>query len=681
MFLRCFLAGRWLAHGALICSICATFGVALPALAQGAASELVITGNPLQREQLVSPVSALSGAELRERGQGSLGETLSTLPGVSSSYFGPQASRPLIRGLDGDRIRVLANGGALQDVSALSYDHAVPTDALAVDRIEVLRGPASLLYGGSAMGGVVNVIDTRIARERLQGIQGRAQWQAATGAAERSGAALLEAGTGDVVLHVDGFERRSGDVKVPITLDCAKEGAAFRASRICNSAGQARGGALGLTWLGEGSRLGVSASTHRSDYGTVADDQVMIGLQSDRYALEGEWRAPWSGVRSLELKLGQGDYRHQEFHAGTPETRFANRSSDLRLQLRHEPLGPLEGVLGLQIDAADFSARGEEAFAPTSRTRSQAVFVHEEWPTPWGQWNLGARAEQVKVRSLGLEGEDRFVPAERQFSPRSAATSALWRLAPQWHLRAGWAYTERAPRDYELFALGPHLATVAYEVGNAALQVERSRSTDLGLEWASGPNRLSASVYQSRFTDYIALLHTGRWLDVQGEFASAPGALAEQVYRGVPARFEGFELSGLRRLALSRATLDVQWRADAVRATDLASGQPLPRIAPLRWGSTLVYTRGPWTARGGFDHAAAQSRVPPQALPTGSYTLWHAGLSWRQRLEQSTLNWFARVDNLGNALAYSATSVLTSTAPGRAPLPGRSLKLGVQWLF
>ena len=681
MLLQSFLAGGRPAVRMLGCIACAASGCFHPVLAQGPANELVITGNPLQRDQVLSPVSALSGAELRERAQGSLGETLNTLPGVGSSYFGPQASRPLIRGLDGDRIRVLANGAALQDVSALSYDHAVPTDALAVERIEVLRGPASLLYGGSAMGGVVNVIDNRIARERLRGVQGRAQWQAATGNGEHSRAALLDAGAGDVVLHVDGFERRSEDVKVPVMLDCNRQGAAFRAARICNSAGQARGGAWGLTWLGEGSRLGVSASTHRSDYGTVADEQVMIGLQSDRYALEGEWRAPWTGVRNLELKLGRGDYRHQEFHAGTPETRFANRASDLRLQLRHDPLGPLEGVLGLQVDAADFSARGQEAFAPTSQTRSQAVFVHEEWPMVWGQWNLGARAEQVTVRSLGLEGEERFVPGERQFSPRSAATSALWRLTPQWHLRAGWSYTERAPRDYELFALGPHLATVAYEFGHAGLQLERSRSTDLGLEWASGPNHLSASVYQSRFSDYIALLHTGRWLDAQGEVAPGPGALAEQVYRAVPARFEGFELSGLRRLTLQGATLDVQWRVDAVRATDLLSGQPLPRIAPLRLGSTLVYTRGPWTARWGFDHADAQSRVPAQSLPTARYTLWHAGLSWRQRLERSTLHWFARVDNLGNALAYSANSVLTSTAPGRAPLPGRSLKLGVQWMF
>ena len=660
---------------------CTTFLLTSPALAQGLASELVITGNPLLREQVASPVSALSAAELRERGQGTLGETLSGLPGVSSSYFGPQASRPMVRGLDGDRIRVLANGAALQDVSSLSDDHAVPTDALAVERIEVLRGPASLLYGGSAMGGVVNVIDNRIARERLQGVQGRAQWQAATGNDERGQSALIEAGAGEWVLHVDGFERRSGDVKVPVTLGCEKPGAPAQAQRICNSAGLARGGALGLSWLGEHARLGVSASTHRSHYGTVADDLVTIGLQSDRYAVEGEWRAPWAGVRVLELHLGQGDYRHQEFHAGTPETRFAKRSSDLRLQLRHDPLGPLEGVLGLQMDTALFSARGEEAFAPASRTRSQAMFVHEEWPTAWGQWNLGARAEQVQVRSMGLDGVDRFVPGERQFSPRSAASAVLWRLLPGWHVRAGWAYTERAPRDYELFAQGPHLATVAYDLGHAGLKVERSRSTDLGLEWTSGPHRLSASVYQSRFSNYIALLHTGRWLDAQGEPASGPGALAEQVYRAVPARFEGFELSGLHRLALPGATLDLQGRIDAVRAYDLASGQPMPRIAPLRWGGSLVYTRGPWTARWGFDHVAAQTRVPVQALPTSAYTLWHAGLPRRQRLEQSTLHWFARVDNLGNALAYSATSVLTSTAPGRAPLPGRSLKLGVQWLF
>src|SRR5574343_1157636 len=239
---------------------------AAPLLAQPSASganEIVITGNPLGREVAPASVGSLGSADLRERGQGSLGETLTNLPGVSSTYFGPQASRPIVRGLDGDRVRLLSNSSASQDVSALSYDHAVPADVLSADRIEVLRGPAALLYGGSAMGGVVNVLDNRIPREAINGVQGRAQLQGASGNRERSGAALLETGNGTQAWHVDAFERRSGDVRVPNAL-----------GRIPNADSTTRGGALGFSHFGGGARLGLSASTWRSDYGTVAEDQT-----------------------------------------------------------------------------------------------------------------------------------------------------------------------------------------------------------------------------------------------------------------------------------------------------------------------------------------------------------------------------------------------------------------------
>ena len=213
---------------------------AAPALAQSVGSaanltnEIVITGNPLGRDAAPASVGSLSNAELRERGRSSLGETLSGLPGVSSTYFGPQASRPIVRGLDGERVRVLSNSSASQDVSALSYDHAVPTDVLSADRVEVLRGPAALLYGGSAMGGVVNVLDNRIPREAIESLQGRVQVQGASGNRETSAAALLEGGDGAQAWHVDAFERRSGDVRVPNAV-----------GRIPNSDSHTRGGALG----------------------------------------------------------------------------------------------------------------------------------------------------------------------------------------------------------------------------------------------------------------------------------------------------------------------------------------------------------------------------------------------------------------------------------------------------
>jgi len=643
--------------------------VAAPVLAQSAAGtspEIVITGNPLGREVAPASVGSLSGAELRERGQASLGESLNGLPGVSSTWFGPLASRPIVRGLDGERVRVLNNSGVGQDVSALSYDHAVPTDVLSAERIEVLRGPAALLYGGSAMGGVVNVLDNRIPREAISGVQGRAQLQGASGQRESAGAALLETGNGRQAWHVDAFERRSGDVRVPNAL-----------GRIPNSDSTTRGGALGFSHFGEASRLGLSASTWRSDYGTVAEEDARIGMRSDRLAVEGEWRQPWAGWQSLKLQGGSSDYRHTEFEAGVPGAVFAKRGQDLRLEARHQPMGPLQGVVGLQWESARLRADGEpdEVFMPHTRSRSQALFALEEWRTGWGQVQAGARLEQVWVRSDGSPWDARFNPGERRFDPRSYSLGAQYRLAGDWLATGQAAHSERAPSDAELFANGPHLATHTWEAGNAALGLEKSNSVELGLERRSGPHPIKFSVFESRFSNFIGLMATGAEQD----------GLPEYSYAGVRARLRGWEASGQSRVfqsALQGAgTLDLHWRADRVLADNLSTGEPLPRIAPWRVGMSAVYRYDAWQARLGFDHAGAQRRVPEGSAATEAYTLWHASLNYRQKASVGTVHWFARLDNLSNALAYSATSILTSTAPGRVPLPGRSLRLGLQWRF
>ncbi len=693
---------------AAVLALCACSGAA--ALAQtppadaGTPSlkEITVTGNPLGSSDLIAPVHQMTlGARPLDL-KTTLGDTLDGLPGVSSSYFGPNANRPVVRGLDGDRIRILNNSGASLDASALSSDHAVPLDPLSIERIEVLRGPGALLYGGSATGGVVNVIDNRIPREPVDGFAGKADLGVATGNRERGGGLMLEGGNGRVALHVDAFDRRTGDVRVPVALPCEQAGISATARRICNSASDVRGGAVGASVFFDQGYLGASTSTYRSDYGTVAEDEVTIGMRSRRTALEGAWR-PGGFFQSLKGQLSHTDYRHTEFDAGAPGTLFANQGNDVRLEARHSPVGALEGVMGLQTESSRFSADGDEAFAPFSRTRSRALFVHEELGTAWGKLSFGARAESVRVTSLGNPDPavTRFVTGERRFTPGSLSVGALVNLAPAWQLTGNLARTQRAPRDYELFANGPHLATAAWESGDPSLGLEKSTSLDLGATWKSGPHRFSANVYTSRFSNFIGLLDTGNTRGADGEanpldadadgVADGSGAaiLPAQAYAGVRARFTGLEVSGTVRLVgesgLTASTggsvLDLQLRGDLVRATNLTTGEPLPRIAPARIGATLVWAQGPLSARIGFEHAAAQHRVPATSRATAATTLWNAGVSARQKLPQAGLTWYARVYNLTNQLAYSATSVLTSTAFPKAPLPGRSLKLGVQAMF
>ncbi|WP_285411914.1 TonB-dependent receptor [Variovorax sp. efr-133-TYG-130] len=656
--------------------------------------EMTVTGNPLGASDLIAPTTSLSGDKLLLRSESTLGETLNNLPGVSSSYFGPNASRPSIRGQDGDRIRILQNGGGAPDASALSYDHAVPVDALVTERIEVLRGPSALQYGGSAVGGVVNVIDNRIPSEPINGFGGRADLGYATGNKEKSGGVLLEGGNDRIAVHVDAFNRDSKDVSVPITLECSKPGSPWMARRICNSANQAHGGAFGGTVFFDQGWVGASVSTYRSTYGTVAEDDVTIGMKSDRQALEGEWR-PGGFISSIHAKLSHTNYRHTEFEGREPGTAFSNVSNDLRLEARHRKIGNFEGLVGFSSETNRFAADGEEAFAPHSRTRSTALFLHEEYGTSWGRLSFGARTERVRVRSLGYPEDPsvtRFAVGERTFNPHSAAFGALVNLAPQWQLTSNIAYTERAPKDYELLANGPHVATAAWEVGDPTLKKEKSTGFDLGAQWKDGPNTARVNAYVTRFRNYIGLTASGRELDSEGNVAEpgTPDTLAEYLYGGVRARFTGIEANGNLRLLgadgfarmADAGTLDLEWRGDIVRAKNLDTGEPLPRIAPLRLGATLAYGNGPWTARLGFDYNAAQHRVPSVgARETDAYTLWNAAITYRMKVQRANLTWYARVDNITNKLAYSPTSILTTTVYPNAPLPGRTLKVGLRVTF
>lgn len=669
---------------------------------------VVVTGNPLGQATPMAPADAVLGTELLLRRQGSLGATLDGLPGVSATGFGPNASRPVIRGQDGDRIRVLSNGAALGDASALSFDHAVPVDPLVVDRIEVLRGPAALLYGGSAIGGVVNLIDGRIDRERLfdarGGISGRVSLSAATGDAARRAGLLLDGGTDRYTLHVDASTGTQRDTRVPLALACTQGGVTETAPRLCNSAGRNDGLGLGATLHLDRGYIGLSYARDARGYGTVAEDEVTIGMAQRQFTLEGEWRAPGAAVERWRWQFSRHLYTHTEFDAGVAGTVFGQNGRELRVQAEHRALAGWKGVVGVQLDRSSFAADGAEAFAPHSLTRANALFVHEERETGWGRLSVGARSESVQVSSLGNALVPRFALGDRRFNPLSVAFGALVNGLTGWQFTGNLARVQRAPKDYELYADGPHIATGAYEIGDPTAGVERSVHADVGVRWQQGPIRASVNLWTSRFANYLSLEGT----DFANDAGNAGGVrasasvtdcgdgtsvasgcvddvLTELAYRQVRARFSGLEAAGQWRLAegaaLAGGTLDLAWRADLVRATNLGTGQPLPRIAPARIGATLVWTRGAWGARLGADRWAAQNRVPAAQAPVAGYTLWHAALTHRVRLAGSEVTAFARLNNATDRLASSASSILTQTVPGKVPLAGRSLTVGLQAAF
>ncbi len=639
---------------------------------------VVVTGNPLASDTPATPVSVLAGDALVLRRGTSLGESLNGLPGVSSTYFGPNANRPVIRGLDGDRVRVLGNGGASVDASSLSFDHALPVDPLIVDRIEVLRGPGALLYGGSAVGGVVNTLDNRIPKERLAGPTGTAELRLGGAERERGGAAVLETGNERFAVHADVFGRQTSDMRVPRHVPVENGVPLDATTRIRNSASRTQGGAVGASMFFDHGQLGLAADTYDSRYGIVAEPDVTIRMKRDQLRVAGEARradGPW---RALRVQLNGTRYAHDEVEgSGAIGTTFKSQGTELRLEAEHAPtVGGLRGVLGMHVEDADFSALGEEAFVPNTRTRKQAVFAFEELPWAGGTLSAGLRLERVTVSSEG-DASPAMGPfgaaAERGFSLRSASVSQVFKLTPQWLLTTAFSLTERAPTSFELYANGVHAATGVYERGDTALGKERGGNLDLSVQWKDGANHLRVGAFSTRFSRFISLEATGSDEVVDGE------AVPLYAFRAVRARLNGVEVEGKQRVRDQPLALDVTGKIDLTRGTNTNSGEPLARVAPLRALMGLDMGAGPWAGRLELDHAARQARVPATDRATEGSTRVNLSVSRRFEVAGSHALWFLNLTNLGNERAYSAST--TQSLRDLVPLPGRGLKTGVRLAF
>ena len=664
--------------------------------------EVIVTGNPLGSDlfDLASPASVVRGEELFRLRRSTLGDTLDGLPGVAATGFGPNASRPVIRGLDGDRIRLLQNGTGMLDASSLSFDHAVSIDPLVIESAEVVRGPAALFYGGSAVGGVVNVIDNRIPQTAVKGVSGRVEGRFGGADQEKAGAAVFEAGNGSLALHADVYSRDTDDLKIKGFARSAR----LRASdpqpveaygTLPNSAAKSDGGSFGVSRTWADGYVGISRSQFNSVYGTVAEPTVSIDMQSSRWDVAGEVRELGTAIRALKFKAGKTDYEHTELDAGVPATVFRNKGHDMHLEATHGNLGPLKGAIGLQLTNFDFSALGAEAFVPSTSTDAKAGFFYEELPLGPLKLTFGGRHERTEVSSEGggtvpFGGAGpRFDPAQtRTFSGNSGALGAVWSLSPGMALAVNGAYTERAPTYYELYANGPHAATGVYEIGNSAFGKEKSKALDLTLRMKSGKHSGSVGVFQNRFDNYITLVNSGNTRGADGEL-NPPDAgdgtslntgeeiLPEFAYRAVPARFRGIEGEGRFRVMERGGVVDLLVNASYVRAEDQSTGMPLPRIAPLRYGIGADYRQDRFGARVDATIVEGQDRVAAGELPTDGYTMLNASVSYRLPAPGVRLETFLRGVNLLNEEARNHVSFLKDIAP----LGRRSLQLGVRGQF
>lgn len=631
--------------------------------------EVPVTGNPLgvASDDMVVPVSVMGGRELSLRRQGTLGETLNGIPGVTATQFGPNASRPIIRGLDGERVKIMQNGVGVLDASSLSFDHAVGINPLIIEQIDVVRGPAALLYGGSAMGGVVNAIDHRIPKESLDGYTGRAEARFGGPDNTRNGAAVVDVGNGQFAMHADIYSSETSDLTIPGYAVSKRKSQADGTPRenkgkLINSDALSNGGALGASWTFDTGYLGLSYADSNNNYGTVAEQSVRIDMQNKRLELAGELRALNGPIQKLKLRMAHTDYQHVELEDGAVGTTFKNRGMQGSLEATHVPLAGMNGVLGYQFQNTRFQALGEEAFVPGVVTQDQSLYVYEEVAIGQHKVTFGGRSGETTVNSAD---SDNFGAGQSQrFNPNSFALGGLYAINDQWNATFNLSHNERAPSYFELYANGAHIATGQFEVGSTQLKKERSNGIDAQLKWKSGGHSLTLGAYATKFKNFIGLFNTGNEVAVDGDL------LPEAEFRAVPALFKGLELEG--KFALNDAWA-LKVRGDYVHAKDTRNNDYLPRISPLRLGGGLDYHLGSWNARMDVLHAFKQNDVAENELKTDGYTNLSALLAYKIPGKYH-VELFARANNLLNDEIREHASFLKDISPAGA----RSILLGAR---
>ena len=652
------------------------------------------SGLQLGANDMTTPTAVLEGDELVRRREATLGETLGSEPGITSSHFGAGASRPIIRGMDGPRVKVLSDGAELHDASTISPDHAVASEPLLATQIEVLRGPSALVYGGGAVGGVVNVLDGKVPTAIPQkGIEGSAELRANTGAGEGAGAFSLTGGAGNLAVHVEGVARDAGDYRVG--KGWAPDGEPTR--KVPGSFNRTDTGSVGLSWVGDRGYLGAAYTRQAARYGLPGHnhsfegchthgthlhcgaheeeddhdhgaeehgDVPVVDLRSERFDIRGELRNPFTGFSALRLRAGVTDYVHDEVEDGTIATTFKNKAYDTRIELQHEPIAGFKGVVGLQTSQRKFSAIGEEAYVQPTVTRKTGLFVLEEYRlNDWyGDWRFEAALRHDRQTAEALASGSAG-GTERSHNGTSASLGAVWKFTPGYQVGTSFTRASRAPSAEELYARGLHMATSTYERGNANLRSETSQNIDLSLKKTSGDTTFGVSVFRNRISNYIY----GRTLDeVDG--------LQLLQYSQADATFTGIE--GQVRQRVTR-NLGVTLFGDTVRAK-LDGGGLLPRIPATRAGVRLDANWNAWEGQVEWVQVARQNRVAAFETATPGYGMLNLGVSYRGQLSSGT-PWqvYLKANNLTDRLAYAHTSFIKNAAP----LMGRNITVGVKVAF
>lgn len=668
----------------------------------GPDDDLVVTAPYFRSLDLLGSVGVIEGDTLARDIRAQIGDSLARQPGVSATSFSPGASRPVLRGFQGERVRVLIDGIGAIDASNTSADHAVAINPLTAERIEILRGPASLLFGSSASGGAVNVFDRRIPRsipDEALHIDALATYGSA--ADERSALGSIDLPVaGGLVLHVDGGYTRTNDLRIggfqiapglraDLLADAEEERSegnfeeadelqsiATNRGRIPNSATETWSAAGGLSWISGGSSLGISLGYFDSRYGVPArpgaghhhDEEgeeeggeapVTIGLEQWRADLRGEIALGNGWFDQLRIRAGFADYEHIEFEGDEIGTRFLNQGIEARAELVQASRDGWRGATGIQYLYRDFNAIGAEAFVPQNDTEQFAIFTLQE--VAIGRWDIegAVRYETTRVEARSLNLGRRFNAVSGALGLSYALDEASSRVG------VNIARTSRAPSAEELFSDGPHIATQAFEVGDPDLGMERSWNVEGYVRLRLGDARINLSGYANWFDGFIFETETGMIEDDLPVFQ----------YLQADARFVGFEAEITAPVAqFSGYTLSLEGVADYVRARISNGGGNIPRIPPLRLRGGAEVANDTLSLRGEVEWTAEQNRIASFETSSQSFTLVNASVSWRPLGRDRGVTVMVSGNNLFDVDARRHASFTKDFVP----LGGRDVRLTVR---
>ena len=652
------------------------FGKAIQSVVAGDGTAVVLTLDISLHEEvtvaassetigpLAQPVEVLGKQEIQEKLEPTLGETLANEPGVNQTFFGRGASRPVIRGLGGDRIRLLQDGVGVGDVSDTSPDHAVTINTLTTEKIEIVRGPATLLYGSSAIGGVVNTSDSRIHSYLPDSaLSGAVDFGVGSVADQAQGAFTLDARAGCFVFHADASKLTASDYSIPgFARVPVQPGDPF--GFVPNSRVASEGASGGVSYVGGSGYLGVSYSGFNTRYGNPAEENVEVDMAQRRIDVAGQWTRPFAFFRGAKLRFGTNDYQHDEVEGGEKGTTFTDTGWEGRLELPHQPLGPFSGAIGVQALHRDIEAVGEERFMPPTTTDTQGAFLFEE-----ASLGRSVRAQfGLRYERSGVDSPESPEVRSRSFDGTSGSLGFVWTFAPGWAFTASGARTANLPNAQELFADGPHIGTHAFEIGDPFLVPEIATGVDVVLRRNEGIVSGSVAFFYNSFDGFIYERFTGeveddlpvlRYTQEDAQFLGGEGHLDIELLHTDP-----------HHLALELVS-------DYVQAELRPSGEPLPRIPPLRYGAGLRYQSATWNGLVEVRRTNAQDEVAPFETTTAGYTMLNAVFGYRFFFGPVILDVLLRGTNLTDVEARNNISFLKDFAP----LPGRDVSVGLRAAF